>query len=57
MKTFKLITLTICFMLAYEVSGAKQQDSKAEKLTMNYALQAYVDAISLRQVERPVPDY
>jgi hypothetical protein len=45
MNTFKLFTLTICFALSYEVSHALQQDTKAEKMTMNYALQTYVDAI------------
>jgi len=45
MKAFKLITLAICFMLTYGVAGAIQLDSKAEKLTMNYALKTYVDAV------------
>jgi hypothetical protein len=45
MKTLKLIALSLCFMLTYGAATGKQQESKAEKLTVNYALKTYVDAI------------
>ncbi len=45
MKTLKLVTLTLCLMFVYGASQAMQQDSKSEKLTTNYTMQTYVNAI------------
>lgn len=44
MKIFKLIALSLCLVLAYGSVEASQPDSKT-KLTSNFTMQAYVDAM------------
>ena len=44
MKLLKLITLSLCFMMVYGTTWANQQTS-AGKLTSNFTMQAYLDAV------------
>lgn len=45
MKTLKLLTLTVCLMLICGASMAMQPNAKSEKLTSNYTVQTYIDAV------------
>lgn len=44
MKMLKLITLSLCFILAFGSAEARQQESKT-RLTSNFTMQAYIDAM------------
>lgn len=44
MKTLKLIALSLSLIIAFGSAEAKQQESKS-KLTTNFTMQTYVDAI------------